>query len=341
MKLSIIIPVYNVERYIKRCLESVMSQKTDNHEIECILIDDCTPDNSIIIAKEMIDNYHGSIHFVCYRHEQNKGLSEARNTGIKNATGDFLIFIDSDDYLMPNALFSFIEAKENYPKADIVIGNIFEHKYKKTHYNIKETKYIIGGTEVRRWMLTNEFAISSCNKLFSRQLLIDNNFYFEPGILYEDIPWTYKLYTKISSIVLLPNVTYEYWYNESSISSSSQPSNKAVRSFVIGCKTMLDIPYEKDLYVSQKLFIFRWLINAVNARRNCSSKEILDSLYSMRSQFMHSTLRDFRIILAAFFLLMYRPFNDLFKLRFFRRYYNQLNNMIRKMADLFNFFRIH
>lgn len=340
MKLSIIIPVYKVEKYIKRCMESVISQKIDNHEIECLLIDDCTPDNSMSIAKDMVSNYQGDIVFVFLKHVQNRGLSEARNTGIRNATGEYLLFIDSDDYLMPNALLSFIEAKEKYPEADIVIGNIFEHKYKKTHYNIKDIKYIMGGVEVRRWMLTNEFAISSCNKLFSRQLIIDNKFYFEPGILYEDIPWTYKLYTKISSIVLLPNVTYEYWYNEASISSSSQPSNKAVRSFVIGCQAMLDTPYEKELYVSQKLFVFRWLLNAVNARKNCSSKETLDMLYSQRSQLMRSTLCDFRIILATFFLLMYQPFNALFNIRFFRRYYNYLNHIVRNMADLFNIFHV-
>ena len=224
-KLSIIIPIYNVESYIQRCLESIIGQKTDSFNTECIIVDDCSPDNSMNIANNIISSYKGSIVFKILRHNKNMGLSEARNSGLKIASGDSILFIDSDDYLMPNALSCMMEAKANYPDVDIIIGNVYEHKYKKNQYKLKEQQLITGGTEVRRWMLTNEFAISAWNKIFSRDLLIENQLFFEPGILYEDIPWTHKLYTKISSILLLPNVTYGYWYNENSISSSSQPSD--------------------------------------------------------------------------------------------------------------------
>jgi glycosyltransferase involved in cell wall biosynthesis len=318
-----------------------MSQETASWNIECILIDDCSPDNSMIIAREMVNKYQGSIEFKILKHQQNKGLSEARNTGLRESSGDYVFFIDSDDYLMPNSLAYMLEAKKQNPDTDVIIGNVYEHKYNKNQYNIGTTKHIDGGIEVRRWMLNNEFAISAWNKLFSRQLLIDNNLFFEPGILYEDIPWTYQLYSKISSILLLPNVTYGYWYNESSISSSSQPSDKAVRSFVIGCKTLLNISYEAELYVPQKLFIFRWLLNAINARKNCSSEEILKTLFTQRRQLMRSTLYDFRLVLASFFLLMYQPFNAAFKLRFFRRNYNHINWGVRKTAELFNFMHRH
>lgn len=338
MILSIIIPVYKVEKYIRRCLESIINQKIDNtFDIECLMIDDCTPDNSMTIIHEIINNYHGPIKFIVHKHQHNKGLSEARNTGLRNASGDLVLFIDSDDYLFPDSLEYMIRAKMRYPNADIVMGNVYEYRYKKNQYNIKDNLYICGGTEIRRWMLTNEFSISAWNKIISRQLLIENNLFFEPGILYEDIPWTYILYTKISSVLLLPEVTYGYWYNDTSISSSSQPSNKALHSFIVGCQTLLDVPYEAELYVPQKLFIFRWLLNAINARENCSSKEILNTLYAQRSRLMSSTICDFRLILATFFLLMYRPFNYAFRFRFFRRYYNNLNQIIRKFAELFNF----
>lgn len=341
MKISIIIPVYKVEKFIQRCLESVMSQETISWDVECLLIDDCTPDNSIEIARQLVKNYQGDIDFKFFKHQQNKGLSEARNTGIREASGDLILFVDSDDYLMPNGLAYLIEAKKQNPNIDVIIGNVYEHKYKKNQYDIKKMVHIEGGTEVRRWMLTNEFAISAWNKLFSRQLLIDNNLFFEPQILYEDIPWTYLLYTKISSILLLPNVTYGYWYNETSISSSSQHSNKAVRSFVIGCQTLLSISYEAELYVPQKLFIFRWLLNAINVRKNCSSEEILETLFTQRAQFMRSVLCDFRLVLASFFLLMYHPFNDVFRIHFFRRHYNHINSIVRKIAELFSFLHKH
>lgn len=336
-KLSIIIPIYNVESYIQRCLESIIGQKTDSFNTECIIVDDCSPDNSMNIANNIISSYKGSIVFKILRHNKNMGLSEARNSGLKIASGDSILFIDSDDYLMPNALSCMMEAKANYPDVDIIIGNVYEHKYKKNQYKLKEQQLITGGTEVRRWMLTNEFAISAWNKIFSRDLLIENQLFFEPGILYEDIPWTHKLYTKISSILLLPNVTYGYWYNENSISSSSQPSDKSVRSFVIGCQSLVDTLYESPLYVPQKLFIFRWVLNAINAKSRCTSKEILDSLYRIRSKFMFSTLSDYRIILAIFFLLMYNPFNQVFRIRYFRRYYNQLSRLVGHIAYCFDF----
>ena len=102
---SIIIPVYKVEAYIERCIKSVVTQEGigSAFNLECILIDDCTPDNSMEIAKEAIKPYE-NIHFICPRHEVNKGCSIARNTGLDYATGEYIMFVDSDDYLFPNCI---------------------------------------------------------------------------------------------------------------------------------------------------------------------------------------------------------------------------------------------
>ena len=105
MTISIIIPVYKVEKYIRRCLESVIDQESNNFKIECLIIDDCSPDESMSIVSDIIDNYNGSaITFKIFRHEENMGLSAARNTGIKASTGDYLFFIDSDDHILENTL---------------------------------------------------------------------------------------------------------------------------------------------------------------------------------------------------------------------------------------------
>jgi len=98
MTISIIIPVYNVENYIWKCLDSVIAQKCDGFNIECILVDDCTPDNSMVIVEDVVNNYHGKdVNFVILHHEVNKGMSIARNTGIDASTGDYVCFLDSDD----------------------------------------------------------------------------------------------------------------------------------------------------------------------------------------------------------------------------------------------------
>lgn len=335
--ISIVIPVYNVEKYIQRCLDSVISQETNNYTIECVLVDDCTPDNSMKIVHDIIDNYKGNITFSTVRHEQNKGLSEARNTGMKHAHGEYILFLDSDDYLMPNSIEYMLNTSKNYPPADIIMGNVYEHKYKKKQYDYKEPRLISGGYEVRKWLLTHEFAVSSWNRIFNRMFLINNNFYFEPGILHEDIPWSYKMYTKIQSVLLLPEVTYSYWYNPNSISSSSHATDKTVRSYVRGCEIMLEVPYESTLFVPQHLYIFRSLLNASNARTNCSSPDVLSMFRSVRSQLMSRAIKNKRFILALFFTLLYRPINLIFRIRCFRRYYNQISRTVARLSNFFNF----
>ena len=89
---SIIIPVYKVEAYIERCLTSVMHQNYQDSAIECILVDDDSPDKSIYLAQDMISRYHGSIDFKIIRNDKNRGLSVARNNGIEHATGKYLFF---------------------------------------------------------------------------------------------------------------------------------------------------------------------------------------------------------------------------------------------------------
>ena len=102
MKVSIIIPIYNVEPYIERCLQSVVSQTYPY--FECILIDDCGNDRSMPFAEQFIQNYSGEIHFRILRHENNCGLSSARNTGMKAANGDYIYFMDSDDAITPECI---------------------------------------------------------------------------------------------------------------------------------------------------------------------------------------------------------------------------------------------
>lgn len=337
IKITIVIPVYNVELYIQRCLESVISQENIDYSIECVIIDDCTPDNSMIIVYDIINNYKGTIIFSIVRHEQNKGLSEARNTGMKHAHGEFIMFLDSDDYLMPDSIAYMFNTSKDYPSADIIMGNVYEHKYSKTQYDYKEPILISGGYEVRKWLLTHEFAVSSWNRIFNRQFLINNKFFFEPNILHEDIPWSYKVYTKIQNVLLLPKVTYSYWYNQNSITSTQHVTDKTVRSYVRGCQIMLEVPYEPNLFVYQHLYIFRSLLNASNARTNCSSPEIITLFKSVRSQLMSRTVKNKRIILALFFTLLYHPVNILFKIRLFRRYYNQMSKAIARIANTFNF----
>lgn len=123
--ISILIPVYNVEPFISKCIQSIMSQ-TYTGEMECIIVDDCGSDNSIAIAKKLINGYNGSIEFKIVHHEHNRGLAAARNTAVAAAKGGFIIHVDSDDWIEPNMVEELVK-KQMETNADIVSCNAIAH----------------------------------------------------------------------------------------------------------------------------------------------------------------------------------------------------------------------
>ncbi len=125
MKVSITIPVYNVELYIADCLQSVMRQ-TYQGSMECILVDDCGSDKSMAIAEHLISEYKGPIVFRIVHHERNRGLAAARNTALEHVTGEFVCHVDSDDWLENDAIENLVRVQQE-TEADIVSGNAIAH----------------------------------------------------------------------------------------------------------------------------------------------------------------------------------------------------------------------
>ena len=120
MKVSIIIPVYNVGDYIEDCLRSVIRQVYSG-DIECIIVDDCGTDNSIALAERLMASYKGPIQFIILHHQHNRGLSAARNTGIDVAQGDYIFFLDSDDELTDDSIATLTKPLET-ERYDVVLG---------------------------------------------------------------------------------------------------------------------------------------------------------------------------------------------------------------------------
>lgn len=130
VKFSIIVPVYNVEKYLNNCIESLLNQKFDNFEI--ILVNDGSTDKSGL----MCDNYASTNKNISVIHKDNGGLSDARNIGIANAKGEYIIFVDSDDFIEPESLKKFNELIEKKGKPDVIITRI------KKFYEDSEPRYI-------------------------------------------------------------------------------------------------------------------------------------------------------------------------------------------------------
>lgn len=220
---SIIIPVFNVENYISECLNSVARQAYSG-SIECILVDDCSTDKSISIAEGFIEQYQGPIEFRILHKEHNEGLSAARNFGLNNAKGDYVYFIDSDDYILDNSLSSIVSALDRYPDSDIVLSEYTKLENGELGY----TRCFASGLDyIRREEIFSRdiwndgyLVVEAWNKLIKRSWLIDNNIWFDNGRISEDLIWTFKTIAARPSIAYNHTVTYIYRIREGSITTS-------------------------------------------------------------------------------------------------------------------------
>ncbi len=209
--ISIIIPVYNVEKYLKECLDSVINQSYTN--IEILLIDDGSTDSSSKICKEYckIDNR------IKYYKKKNGGLSSARNYGIKKSTGKYLSFIDSDDIISNNMIqILYNELKKNNCDISVCKYKIFSDSfiYKESNYNkeiIEQENIIIN------LMIDDKITSHSCNKLYDKNLF--NNNQYVVGKKYEDIGTTYKLLLSSKRVVYIDKELYGYRYRNNSITN--------------------------------------------------------------------------------------------------------------------------
>ena len=221
-KISVIIPIYNVENYIVECLESVTAQ-TMTDGVECILVDDCGTDDSMKIALSVLDNYEGSIVFRVIHHKHNKGLSAARNTGIREAQGEYIFFIDSDDYITPDCLESMWALVEKYPNVDLVCGGINNIQWSK--FNVLDNR-IKEYVDDKNWILRNSLGTKlfypfAWNKLYRLKIVVENGLYFKEGILFEDFNYLIKLPYFVKNIAFLKKNTYYYRTNHSGITHVS------------------------------------------------------------------------------------------------------------------------
>ena len=340
INISIIIPVFKVEAYIERCLLSVATQEGigSAYNLECILIDDCTPDKSMEIAKETIKPYE-NINFICLQHEVNKGCSVARNTGLEYATGEYIMFIDSDDYLLPNCLKTFTNEIIKNPTVDMVVGSTIINN--KT--DIKERELLKGKESIIHGFLTMKYLITVWNKLVRREHIIRNKLFFIDNIFAQDQPWLYGLVSQIDSMLLLPDTTYFYEDAPESATHGRLNPEKAqryVNSWDIIFEYYLSHrPNSKDfkhnvevdflLYLQYKHLRALFLLPY--------EKKDYNRILHIKDKIMSLALKDGRLIVACFLLLEYKPFIYLFRFKYFRSYFYYMRKIVGRIAHLFDF----
>jgi len=239
--ISIIVPIYKVEKYLKKCIESILKQTYKN--IEIILVDDGSPDN----CGKICDYYKQMDKRIKVIHKNNGGLSEARNYGIREARGDYLLFVDSDDFIAENICEILINNINKY-SADMAICNfyyVFENKkaIKNEMSSKKDVQVLEKENIIREYFLNYSVDLNvAWNKLYKKDIFKGKNaILFPVGKLHEDTYIMYKIYYNLNKLVRINKPLYYY----------RQRNDSIISSFSI--KNVEDIMgYIKDYYIFSK-----------------------------------------------------------------------------------------
>ncbi|HFU4011462.1 glycosyltransferase [Streptococcus suis] len=206
-KISIIIPIYNVEKYVERCLDSVLSQTYTNWE--AILVNDGSPDQSAAIAQKFV-NRDERFQLI---HQENAGLSEARNTGLQYITGDFVAFLDSDDWLEKDAL-AYLHSEAIQKEADIVVGGIYRtNKVASVSSEAKHVEVLSQEEYAKRYFKIDSQTIEYYvwNKLYRREVV--ESVRYPKGFYAEDVPTTFRYILNAKRIVVSDKIVIHYFVN--------------------------------------------------------------------------------------------------------------------------------
>lgn len=250
MFFSVIVPVYKVEDYLRKCLESIISQSF--RDIEIILVDDGSPDSSPAIC----DEYASIDARIKVIHKKNGGLSSARNTGLEVASGDYIVFIDSDDWIDPGC-FENMAALLRKNSVDVLMTVKTSVYNDDTFLEVNNfSEYLLGGFDKRRaieWILNYGKSVGAPNKIIKRNVIEKYNLRFFEGILHEDYDWTFK-------VCLYANTFDGYdepWYNYRMIrdgSITNKVSAKSITSVIETTRVYYDLFCENNDWIHERIF---------------------------------------------------------------------------------------
>ena len=234
--ISIIIPIYNSEKYLKECIESVIKQSYKNFEL--ILVDDGSKDNS----KNICDEYSLKDNRIRVIHKENSGAADSRNKGLEASVGDYVLFMDSDDYWLSEKLLEKLLENSKKYNSDFVLFNIAPLKENLSFSRLFDESY--NGQDLNQiveYLVKSDlFSPGPWNKFFKSSFLKDNKIMFPVGKVCEDIQWTYEL-MKVAKNISLSNEWYVY--RNVSTSQSRNIKEKNIKDYI----EIIDICYNSYL----------------------------------------------------------------------------------------------
>ncbi len=264
-QVSVIIPVYNTEKYLSKCLDSVCNQTLKDIEIICV--NDCSPDNSLAILQEYAknDNRIKLINFT-----ENKGAAAARNAGIDAATGEYIGFVDSDDFVDLN-FYEKLYSKAKETDADAVKGNIYLYDLN------TNKKHIESWIDINNKVKENQayFYFTFTTAIYKRNLIQKNNVRFLDGLIhFEDPYFTIKANLFYKKLCVIDDACYYYTDNPNS-SSRKNISIKHIQSMALGAREVLNLINIANIDKTHYKIVFNFVINQLLSwanRVNCCNE---------------------------------------------------------------------
>lgn len=279
--LSIVIPVYNVEKYIDGCINSIIENYCNG--VEVILVDDGSKDNSSKICDKYVEKYQ----YISVIHKENGGLSSARNAGIRKAKGDYIWFVDSDDYVKEGSIEKIINHTLN--NTNLILGSycdvlpngdVIEDNLEKPEKDIEAYEYFynIGST-----------SYAAFRSICKRSFLLENNLFFTEGIYHEDEDWTPRVLCKAKTFCIIPGTIYYYRVGNPQSIITTPNSKKIYDKILVATRIYNRIEDENIAGIKKDFLEYRMehnFIAAINEivlysgeERKKIVKEIKDKMY--------------------------------------------------------------
>lgn len=317
MVISLIIPVYNVEQYLSKCLDCCLKQNISFSEYEIICINDGSKDGSIKILENFVKNYPN----ISIINQENKGLSEARNVGLRAANGKYVWFIDSDDWIEQNCLADIIHllSKYNLDALAITASNV---KNEKIEQRMDWSKYNDQVFTGKYFALNIGYQVCVPFTIYKRNYLLSNNLFFMPSIFHEDSEFTPRAYYNINRISVFTHQTYYVRQNPNSITRTINPK----KSFDL-LKVALSLSsFSKDIDKTYAKKISRGIVTSINSSllgaKHFSKEEIItfkNQLKNNKELFQHYFANPSIIFYIEGILFSIVPKQSIFIYHFFNK----------------------
>ena len=317
MKVSVLVPIWGIEKYVKKCAESLFSQNID--DVEFIFVNDCTPDNSIGVLLSVVDKYpliKKNIHII--DHPYNKGLAAARRTALSHAIGEYILHIDGDDYLEPNTIKILYDLAESNC-ADYLIYGI-KHKYNNGYCIEEISPEFDTKDEYIRLLLERKTSVNLCSKFIKRELCIKEDTLPIEGVNFgEDFATTPRIAYYANKILNVKLSLYNYTHT-SNVSYMNTISRKSIDSMVQALGVI--IAFFDNKSDSYKLIVNNSIaINKIIMLTICKSDDI---------QYTHRVI-SLRYPITVSGLYKYLIYFDRLQFLFIFKIYRSLKKIIHKI----------